>query len=141
MTIAIRWSWPCGSIKVGVIAHRIGAVFYLLWGLLHIKAAVATYELGATLEPGLVQGRVFQDAWSLIAFAVSVSLVAVLLNWRNSRIGFWLNLGLASVTDVGFIVHVLVPGHLPLWPGTLGPVLWVLAVVLTSIGRIKANRR
>ena len=42
--------------------HKIGAVLYLVWGLLHINAAIATYQLGATLEPGLVQGRVYQDA-------------------------------------------------------------------------------
>jgi hypothetical protein len=113
--------------------HRIGAVLYLLWGLLHIKAAIATYQLGATLEPGLVQGRVYQDAWSLLFFAISVSIIAVLLNWRNSRLGFWLNLGLASVTDIGFIIHVLAPGHIPMIPGIAGPVLWVLAVIFTVL--------
>ena len=112
--------------------HRIGAVLYLLWGLLHIKAAIATYQLGATLEPGLVQGRVYQDAWNLVFFAISVSVVAVLLNWRNSRLGFWLNLGIASVTDIGFIIHVLAPGYIPMIPGIAGPILWVFAVIFTA---------
>ena len=113
--------------------HKIGAVFYLLWGVLHVKAAVATYQLGATLEPGLVQGRVYQDAWNLLFFAIAVSLVAIMLNWRNSRLGFWLNLGMATVTDLGFILHILVPGHLSLIPGIVGPVLWLLAVIFTFI--------
>ena len=112
--------------------HKAGAVLYLLWGLLHIKAAIATYQLGATLEPGLVQGRVYQDAWNLVFFAISVSVIAVLLNWRNSRLGFWLNLGIASVTDIGFIIHVLVPGYIPMFPGIAGPVLWVFAVIFTA---------
>ncbi len=112
--------------------HKIGAVLYLLWGLLHIKAAIATYQLGATLEPGLVQGRVYQDAWSLVFFAISVSVIAVLLNWRNSRLGFWLNLGIASVTDIGFIIHVLAPGYIPMIPGIAGPILWVFAVTFTA---------
>ena len=112
--------------------HKIGATLYLLWGILHVKAAIATYQLGATLEPGLVQGRVYQDAWNLVFFAISVSVIAVLLNWRNSRLGFWLNLGIASVTDIGFIVHVLAPGYLPIIPGIAGPVLWVLAVIFTA---------
>ena len=112
--------------------HKIGAVLYLLWGLLHIKAAIVTYQLGATLEPGLVQGRVYQDAWSLVFFAISVSVIAVLLNWRNSRLGFWLNLGLASVTDIGFIIHVLAPGYIPMIPGIAGPVLWVFAAIFTA---------
>lgn len=116
-----------------MMMHRIGAVLYLLWGLLHIKAAIATYQLGATLEPGLVQGRVYQDAWNLVFFAISVSVIAMLLNWRNSRLGFWLNLGIASVTDIGFIIHVLAPGYIPMIPGIAGPVLWVFAVMFTAV--------
>ena len=119
--------------------HKIGAVLYLLWGLLHIKAAMVTYQLGATLEPGMVQGRVYQDAWSLVFFAISVSVIAILLNWRNSRLGFWLNLGIASVTDIGFIIHVLMPGYLPIFPGIIGPVLWVFAVIFTAIAIRKPN--
>ena len=119
--------------------HKIGAVLYLLWGLLHIKAAIATYQLGAMLEPGLVQGRVYQDAWSLVFFAISVSVIAVLLNWRNSRLGFWLNLGIASVTDIGFIIHVLAPGYIPMIPGIAGPVLWVFAVIFTAVAIRKPN--
>ena len=115
-----------------MIMHKIGEVLYLLWGLLHVKAAIATYQLGATLEPGLVQGRVYQDAWSLAFFAISVSVIAVLLNWRNSRLGFWLNLGLASVTDIGFIIHALAPGYIPIIPGIAGPVLWVFAAIFTA---------
>jgi len=113
--------------------HKIGAALYLLWGLLHVKASIATYQLGMTLEPGIVQGRVYQDAWNLAFFAIAVSVIAVLLNWRNSRLGFWLNLCLATVTDLGFILHVLAPGFIPMVPGVAGPVLWVFAVIFTAI--------
>ncbi|MDX8387514.1 MAG: hypothetical protein R8M46_03130 [Ghiorsea sp.] len=120
--------------------YRIGAVFYFLWGVLHVNAAIATYELGATLEPGLVQGRVYQDAWNLLFVAIAVSTIAILLNWRNSRLGFWLNLGIASVTDMGFIIHVLVPEYVPFIPTVAGPVLWVLAVLFTAIAIQKPNK-
>ena len=119
--------------------HKIGATLYILWGLLHVKASIATYQLGMTLEPGIVQGRVFQDAWSLAFFAISVSVIAVLLNWKNSRLGFWLNFSLATVTDLGFIIHVLVPGYIPIVPGIAGPVLWVLAVIFTAIAIRKSS--
>lgn len=119
--------------------HKIGAVLYLLWGLLHVKASIATYQLGMTLEPGIVQGRVYQDAWNLAFFAIAVSIVAVLLNWRNSRLGFWLNFSLATVTDLGFILHVLVPGYIPMIPGVAGPVLWVFAVIFTAIAIKKSS--
>jgi hypothetical protein len=119
--------------------HKIGATLYILWGLLHVKASIATYQLGMTLEPGIVQGRVFQDAWNLAFFAISVSVIAVLLNWKNSRLGFWLNFSLATVTDLGFIIHVLVPGYIPIVPGIAGPVLWVLAVIFTAIAIRKSG--
>jgi hypothetical protein len=38
------------------------------WGCLHLQAAYAVYHMGAALEPGMVQGRVFQDAWNLLFF-------------------------------------------------------------------------
>jgi len=113
--------------------HKTGSVLYLLWGLLHVKAALSTYQLGALLEPGLVQGRVYQDAWNLLFIAISVSVIAVLLNWKNSRLGFWLNLAIAAISDIGFTVHVLIPGHFPLFPGVVGPILWIIAMTLSAI--------
>ena len=53
----------------------------------------------------------------------------------NSPLGFWLNLALTSVTDVGFILFIIVPGYLPLGPGLLGPGLWVLALIFSALGQ------
>jgi type IV secretory pathway TrbD component len=39
-----------------------------------------------------------------------------------------------TVVDIGFVVLVLVPGYLPWVPAGIGPGLWVLAVVFTTIG-------
>ncbi|MGV7219988.1 MAG: hypothetical protein ACQ9MH_00530 [Nitrospinales bacterium] len=121
-------------------AHKIGAVMYFVWGLLHLKAAFSVYRLGASLEGGMVQGRVFQDAWGLLFFAIVGIAVAISLNWKNSRVGYWINLITVSVTDMGFIMFVLIPGHLPILPGVLGPVFWILAVVFTTIG-LKSSQK
>jgi hypothetical protein len=107
---------------------------YFIWGLLHIKAALSVYQLGSGLDAGMVQGRVFQDAWSLLFFAILGMWIAIRFNWYNSRLGYWINLVAVSVTDIGFIGFVLVPGHVPLIPGILGPVFWVLAVVFSTMG-------
>ena len=64
--------------------HRIGAVMYVIWGVLHIRAATLVYQLGQTLEPGMVQGRVLQGAWNLLFFALVAIVVGVWMNWRNS---------------------------------------------------------
>ncbi len=115
-------------------AHKIGAVMYLIWGLLHLKAAYSVYQLGTSLEAGMIQGRIFQDAWNLLFFALVGITVAVVFNWHNSRLGYWTNLITVSVTDIGFIAFVLVPGYLPVFPGILGPVFWVLGAVFSTIG-------
>ncbi len=119
---------------------KLGAVSYVLWGLLHIQAARLVYLFGQTLEPGMLQGRIFQGAWNLLFFALFGIAVAIYLNWKNSRIGYWLNLIVVSAADVGFIVAILVPGYLPLVPGALGPILWLLALFFSTLGILKSRR-
>ena len=73
-----------------------------------------------------------QDAWNLLAFAVAALALAVSLNWRGHRWGFWINLGVISVADLGFVLFVLLPGYAPLWPGVLGPVFWIAGAAMTA---------
>ena len=115
---------------------RLGAITYVLWGLLHIIAAQKVYQLGQSLEPGMVQGRVFQDAWNLLFFALFGSVVAVFLNWKNSRLGYWLNLVVVSAGDIGYVLFLLLPGYIPWVPGGLGPLLWVLAALLSTVAEL-----
>ena len=119
--------------------YQTGALLYILWGLLHLFAAFQVFKLGATLEKGMVKGRIYQHALNLACFAILVIGIAVVYNWENSPLGYWLNLVLASITDIGFIIYILVPGYLPLRPGILGPVLWVLATIFSTVGIISIN--
>jgi hypothetical protein len=84
----------------------------------------------------MVQGRIYQNALNLASFAIIVIVIAVVYNWENSSLGYWLNLVLASITDIGFIIYILMPGYLPLRPGVLGPLLWILATVFSTLGII-----
>src|SRR5262249_12869929 len=102
-----------------------GAISYALWGCLHLQAAYAVYRVGAALEPGMAQGRVFQDAWNLLFFGVTAIAVALTLNIRNNAWGYWINLGVLTLADTGLIFFILLPGYMPLWPGVAGPILWV----------------
>jgi len=119
---------------------KLGAVTYVLWGLLHIQAARFVYVLGQSLEPGIIQGRIYQDAWNLLFFALFGIVVAVTLNWTNSRLGYWLNLVVVSAADIGFIITIMVPGYIPLVPGGLGPLLWVVALAFSTLGILASNR-
>ena len=120
---------------------KMGAVAYVLWGLLHFKAAQIVWQMAHTLEAGMLQGRLSQLSWDLLFFATFAILVAVKMNWKNSRCGYWLNLVVISAADIGFITFVLLPGYAPMNPGALGPLLWIVAVVLSTIGFMQANRQ
>ena len=113
--------------------HKLGAVMYVIWGLLHLKAAQLTWQLGSSLDPGLVQARVYQDAYSLLFFSIATIAIALLYNWRNDKTGYWINLIVVSIVDIGFVWLVLAPGLIPLFPGVLGPVFWVMAAIFSTI--------
>jgi hypothetical protein len=118
-----------------------GAIIYALWGFLHLYASYAVYHVGAPLEPGMVQGRVFQDAWNLLFFGVTAIGVALTLNIRNNPWGYWINLGVLTLADTGLIFFVLIPGYWSLWPGVAGPVLWILGWILTTFGYLQGSSR
>jgi len=124
-----------------MIFARAAAIAYVLWGVLHINAALLVYKLGLSLEPGMIQGRIFQDAWNLMFFAIFGIVVAVLLNWRNSKVGFWANLIVVSVGDIGFIVTMILPGYVAVIPGGLGPAVWLVAAALSTIAFVQADSR
>ena len=117
---------------------KIGSALYVVWGLLHIKAAYDEFVLAAPLDPGLVQGKLNQGAWDLLFFALASILIAVTLNWKNNLWGYWINLILVSAADIGFIVFVLIPGYVSFFPGILGPVFWISAGIFSTLG-IRSN--
>ncbi len=87
----------------------------------------------------MIQGRIYQDAFYLLFFALFGIVVAITLNWKNSKLGYWLNAIVISAADIGFIVTILIPAYLPLFPGSIGPILWLIALTLTTIGVLKYN--
>ena len=116
----------------------LGAISYVLWGILHLVAAYKVYLLGQTLDPGIIQARMYQDAWNLLIFALFGIVVGIFLNWKNSQFGYWLNLIVISAVDIGFIATVLMPGYLPVMHGVIGPLLWVLAIIFSTIAIFKS---
>lgn len=117
-----------------------GAICYVLWGCLHLQAAYAVYRVGAALDPGMAQGRVFQDSWNLLFFGVTAIAVALTLNIRNSVWGYWINLCVLALADTGLIFFVIIPGYMPLWPGLAGPVLWVLGWIFTTLAYLRMDK-
>jgi hypothetical protein len=116
---------------------RLGAISYIVWALLHFIAALSVYRLGQTMPATMAQVRVFQDAWNLACFSIAAIGVALTMNWRNDGYGYWINLAIISVADIGFVAFVLIPGYLPIWPGLAGPLFWIIGLLLTSAARLK----
>lgn len=83
-----------------------GAIAYIIWALLHFQASWAVYQVADSMLEGMARGRVLQDAWFLMCSSVAALIVAVSLNWRNDVRGWWLNLAIISVVDLGFIFFV-----------------------------------
>jgi hypothetical protein len=120
---------------------KLGAIAYLLWGLLHLNAARLVWQASHSLDVGFIQGRVQQLSWDLLFFAIFSIVVAVTMNWKNSRCGYWLNLIIVSAADIGFVLFVLLPGHAPMNPAALGPILWVVAVVFSTLAYRQTSRQ
>lgn len=110
-----------------------GAVAYLIWALLHFQATWSIYQLAQSMPEGIARGRVMQGAWHLLCFSTAALIVAVGLNWRNDLRGWWINLAIVSIVDLGFISFVLIPGYVPIWPGLAGPLFWMLGLILSSL--------
>ena len=119
---------------------KLGAALYVCWGLLHFTAAYSVYKLAQNSPPTVAQGRLMQTAFYLAAFAATAIVLALTRNWRNDRLGFWLNGVVVGIADIPFILIVLVPGYAPWWPGLLGPLLWIAAFAATGFARMGATK-
>ncbi|MFQ5659834.1 MAG: hypothetical protein ACE5GZ_05365 [Gammaproteobacteria bacterium] len=120
-------------------ACKIGGALYVVWGLLHVMAAYKVYALSSAVPDAAHAARIAQAGWNLGLIALFAIAIGAKFNWRNDRLGYWLNLYVVSLTDIGFIWLVLLPGYFPLGPGLVGPALWLLAVFFSTLGRLQAD--
>jgi len=140
-------------------AHKIGAVLYALWGILHVLSGIgflygiskagAAGAIGLLGNPdnvipqnftGVALGLLTQHSWNLVIAGLFAFAIAVTMNWRNSRLGYWLNLYVIGAFDLAFIFAVVLPGYTSVMTGWLGPALWVLGAVFSTIGLYSGAR-
>jgi hypothetical protein len=114
----------------------IGSLFYLTWAALHVQAGNAVARLGRAQHPSMVQARLYQDAWMLYFAAGAIALISLAAIVRQWRPAYWLNLGIAFVTDVSFIIFVLGPHYMALWPGLQGPLAWAGGLIFSTVGLV-----
>jgi len=133
---------------------RIGSIFYILWGLLNIFAAVLLLQYSSegnmkdylyNTAPlvnsdrhvslssnravlGLAGFHAFNYLWiGLLSIAV-----AIRLNWKNDATGFWINAALGISINLGFIFFHYANGIMPVANGI--PVILLFLVGLGFTG-------
>ncbi|HMV31277.1 MAG: hypothetical protein U0104_11240 [Gemmatimonadales bacterium] len=142
-------------------ATRTGAVWFALWGLLHVLGAgLQLRALASAGGPGLTamiaSGLPFDPAanpvpdpaaafmgmgaFNLLWIGLLVTGIAVTLNWRNSTLGFWLNVLVVGATDLGLVMFLLTPGVMAWGDGSVGLGLFLLAVAFSGAGRWQSTR-
>lgn len=115
-----------------ILAARFAVIFYLVWGLFHVYVAWDIYQVGGT-QSGIVQGRVYQLAAYMLSISVFVIAVALSLNWRNDRVGYWLNLLVAGWADLVWVAVVVAPGYVGVMRGLAPPAIFLIAAALSSL--------
>jgi hypothetical protein len=76
-----------------------------------------------------------------IAVIGALVTAVALLNWRNSRLGYWVNLLLVASVDLSLAAFLLVPGVMAWSDGLVGLALFVPAAILTTIARMQLGSR
>ena len=123
-----------------LLLARIGAALYVGWAVLHLIAARGIYELASSIPDGPAHARLEQGGLDLGLFAIQAMAVAALLNWRNDRIGYWLNIVVVGAVDLGYVVLLVVPGYVPAsLTAFAGPIIYVIGAMCSTAGLLRRN--
>ncbi len=115
------------------LCSKVGATFYLLWALLQLYVAYKLLMMGGGLEVPEVGARISQLAAYIGAAGLFVAAFSF-DNWRNTKLGYWANLAIVSAFDIGYILFVVLVIDMPFIEAWLGPALWLLALLFSSLG-------
>lgn len=119
-------------------AARIAALCYAAWGLFHCKVAWDIAALGAN-QHGITQGRLYQLAAYMLSIALFVTIVGLWRNWRNDRLGYWLNLSVAGWADAIWVLVVVLPGYVDPVRGLLPPAIFLAGALFSTWAHLTAR--
>ncbi|GFE77212.1 hypothetical protein [Novosphingobium sp. TCA1] len=121
------------------LTARFGALCYAAWGVFHCKVALDIWRLGAA-QRDLAQGRLYQLAAYMLTIALFVLVVGLWRNWRNDRLGYWLNLVVAGWADSIWVAVVVLPGYVDPIRGFVPPAIFLAGAFLTTLARRTSPR-
>jgi len=124
------------------VVHVAGAFYQLLTlrrsgggGLTALIASAAPADVPTAVPPA-ASAFMGMGAANIVVVGALVAAVA-LLNWRNSRLGYWLNLLVVGGIDLNLVVFLLLPGIMAWSDGLVGLVLFLPAAVLSTLAQLR----
>ena len=122
-----------------ILAARVGAVAYVLWGVLHLGLGLTMVISGFANSSEGRAGELLAESTMFFVcaavFGTQAIGVGVALNWHNSRAGYWINLVPLGVVDVAFVLIMVIPRHIDLVGGLTGPAVWLVAAIGSTMAR------
>lgn len=145
-------------------APKIAAVAYFLWGGIHIAGGAAMLSAssdgleaflqmltGNRVAVDMLEGGSFGTfaanqvfafhSFNIIWMGLVAAVVAVRLNWNNSAAGYWINMAVVGCADVGLILYMVRPGVMDVADAWIGPALFLVGILFSSIGRFSHSSR
>lgn len=126
---------------------KIGAILFILWGLLHIvgggailaavsespESGFAIYQESDAAYTNLAGSVLGYLAYTFVWIAVVVTYIGIRYNWRNSSDGLALNTALVGLTDIGLILFLVLPGFVSWIAAAPGLLLFAGAAITGGI--------
>jgi hypothetical protein len=146
--------------KIGTLA-KIGSILFVLWGILHIwvpyNGFKEYYEKGNGFDM-LIGGKnvpknefllpknkktllalnnLFLNFVTNVGGSGVLSFFVAYLIWegKNAWLAYYIGLICIGITDIAFLYFMIISGVIKVtFPVILGPLLWILAVIITPFG-------
>ena len=143
------------------IYRKIGAVFFLLWGILHLWVPYNGFSEYYTKGSGLymmvggeavgkndlklpkdektmlVINNLFLNFVTNIGSSGILAIIVAYMLWEgiNTWLAYLIGLICIGIVDLAFVCFMVVSGIIEKsFPVIVGPLLWFLAVIITPIG-------
>ncbi|MEM8935016.1 MAG: hypothetical protein AAGC77_01255 [Pseudomonadota bacterium] len=132
---------------MAIIALRIAAILWVVWGLVHTLAGVIVLSSDATsgfqaiadavppaeLEAeyhGAVGAILNQHGWNLLWGGV-VTVIGAVFIWRKNTTAIWVTAMIGGLLDVGYFTFLDLGGFVNFVPGTVMTIFSSSAIVLS----------
>ncbi len=133
--------------KSQILALKIAAVLWVIWGLVHMLAGFFVIPADAgggfsaiadAVDPALlendyhpaVNGILDQHGWNLF-WGGLVTVIGGVFIWRRNMTAIWMTGMVGGLLDIGYFVFVDIPGFVHFVPGTLMTLFSGSAIILS----------